>query len=42
MPPFCYTYSGGLETSIPEMEKLKAQLPFPSKDFSFPSVCKNG
>ena len=28
--------SVGLETSIPEIEKLKAQLPFPRGDFSFP------
>ena len=28
--------SVGLETSIPEIEKLKAQLPFPREDFSFP------
>ena len=28
--------SVGPETSIPEIEKLKAQLPFPREDFSFP------
>ena len=26
----------GLETSIPEIEKLKARLPFPREDFSLP------
>ena len=35
--------SVGLETSIPEIEKLKAQLPFPREDFSFsrPSVARS-
>ena len=28
--------SVGPETSIPEIENLKAQLPFPREDFSFP------
>ena len=30
--------SVGLETSIPEIEKLKAQLPFLREDFSFPRL----
>ena len=27
----------GPETSIPEIEELKAQFPFPREDFSFPA-----